>query len=254
MKKLLLLACTLFALTSVSPAHAADEEVEAQPRRPRQMRKKQPVQLVEEEYADEGDEEVVRPKRVRANRKKQPVQIVEEEDEMEEAPAPRPRARPRYRDEQYANAYEGAYVSGRTSRWQGGFELLGPALAYSFNGSYLFGDHLAVNAGLSAFSVSGGNNSASVFLLPLSVSGLFGGPDSHFEVIGGVTPVFGSSKLSNDEGGLDRAAGTSLFGFAGLGYRYWPSNGGFHFRATLYLMAGGGQVFPWPGFQFGYAF
>lgn len=245
MKKLLLLACALLSVATV-PAFA--EEIITPVKRPRQMRKKQPVQVVEEDEEADVEEEAPAPR----VRKKKAARVVEE-DEEEEAPAPRKRRRGGY-EPAYESSYSESYAPVRTSHWQVGMDLFGPALAYSFGGSYLFGDHLAVNAGLSAFSVDTGSTSASVFLVPLSVSGLFGGPDHHFEATGGLTPVFGSAKTTNTDGGKDRAAGADLFGFGGIGYRYWPAMGGFHFRATGYVMAGGGNVFPWLGFQFGYAF
>jgi hypothetical protein len=72
--------------------------------------------------------------------------------------------------------------------------------------------------------------------------------------LGGVAPILGTGELEVRKGGVNRAAGASTLGFLGLGYRYWPADGGIHFRATGYLMSASGFLFPWLGFQFGYAF
>jgi hypothetical protein len=246
LKKLLLLACALVSFAA-APAHA--EETITPVKRPRIARKKQSVQVVDEE--DNEEEEEVRAPR---KRKKQPVEVIEE-DEEEEAPAPRKRRRGGS-EPAYEASYDTSYGGGsmRTSHWQVGMDIFGPALAYSFGGSYLFGDHIAVNAGISAFSISTSSSSATAILVPLSVSGLFGGPDHHFEVNAGVTPTFGSLVTSTGEDDRDRLAGADIYGFGGIGYRYWPALGGFHFRATGYIIAGSGIVTPWLGFQFGYAF
>lgn len=149
--------------------------------------------------------------------------------------------------------------SGRTSRGQVGIELLGSALLYSLNGSYLVTDNIAINGGLSYFTVSstssGLNYSASVGVtqIPLSVSYLFGGPEHHFEILGGGDFVLASASVSGD-GVADKATGSGFLAEIGAGYRYWPVNGGFHFRATLYGIAIPNSFAIWPGLSFGYAF
>ena len=146
-----------------------------------------------------------------------------------------------------------------SSRFQLGVELLGPGLLYSFGGSFLLTDHVALNAGVSFFSVSASANpanyaSATATTIPLSISALAGGPDHHLEFLVGASPILGTGELSLSRAGVNRAAGRTVLGFGGIGYRYWPDLGGFHFRATGYLMVAKGLVFPWAGFQFGYAF
>lgn len=172
-----------------------------------------------------------------------------EEDSGYEEAAPRPRQK------QYSE-----YGSqGRTSRGQVGLELLGAALLYSFSGSYLVTDQIALNAGLSYFTLSSSSTgltykaSVGVTQIPLSVSFLFGGPDHHFEVLGGGDLLFASASVSGN-GVADRATGSGFIPEIGAGYRYWPAAGGFHFRATMYGLAIPSNFAIWPGFSFGYAF
>lgn len=255
MKKLVLLVCALFTFAAL-PAHA--EETVTPVKRPRQMRKKPPVEVVDDTYAadDEDEEPAPRPRSRRRDRDDR----YEREDRYERGGRDdRYERNDRRRDDRYERsepAYQSSYEGGsfRTSHWQVGMDLLGPAIAYSFGGSYLFGDHFAVNAGVSAFSITTNTDSGSLFLIPLSGSGLFGGPDHHFEVTAGVTPVIGSARTTNTDGNRERVTGSGAYFTGGIGYRYWPALGGFHFRATGYVIAGNSAVTPWLGFQFGYAF
>lgn len=135
------------------------------------------------------------------------------------------------------------------SKGQVGLELLGNGILYSVNGSYRPLRNLALNAGIGGFSV--GN--ASLTIVPLSVSGLMGEQNHNFEVSGGI--VFGSvSGTIVGDDSRDKITRNSTIGQVGIGYRYWPVEGGFHFRAMLFGLFGGGTFLPWPGFNFGYAF
>ena len=216
----LVLALALSLLIPVSPPVHAAEEVEVSAPAPKAPRK--------------------------LNRK-----AVKIEDSGEDVPDfEKPRASDRYYE-------ESNYTVGRSSRMQVGLELLGSALLYSFQGSALVTDQIAINAGLAYFSASAGagstETSASLFLIPVSASYLFGGPAHHFEVLGGVLGVFASAEVKGD-GIADRASGRNIVPQIGAGYRYWPTEGGFHFRATLYGLFLPDAFGVWPGFSFGYAF
>jgi len=202
--------------------------------------------------ADEYDSEVSAPAPAAKSPRKlnrKAVKIEDNGEEIEESEMPRSAPARRYE--------ESTYSVGRASRMQVGLELLGSALLYSLQGSALVTDNLAINAGLAYFSASGSTStsqtSASLFLVPVSVSYLFGGPAHHFEVLGGVLGVFASAEVKGD-GLADRASGRNIVPQIGAGYRYWPSEGGFHFRATLYGMFLPDAFGVWPGFSFGYAF
>ena len=137
-------------------------------------------------------------------------------------------------------------------------EGLGVGALYSVFYSRRLGD-FALSAGYSSWSFTLFTTTRFT-LIPVSVSYLIGGKNSFFEVTGGAVPTFASSSdgtIDLDDAGSLPITGSSssvVFGFAGIGYRYWPWDGGFHFRATLYGLIGGGGVYPWPGLSFGYAF
>lgn len=178
------------------------------------------------------------------------VQTVIDPSETESAPpAKRPRAQPKY---DYS-------TEGRISRGQIGVELLGAGLLYSFIGSYLVTDQVALNGGISYFTLSSSSTgltykaSVGVTQIPVSVSYLMGGPDHHFEILGGGDLIIASASVTG-EGVADKATASGFLPEIGMGYRYWPSAGGFHFRGTLYGLFLSGNFAVWPGLSFGYAF
>lgn len=213
-----LLLCPLFLATSY--AHAAEEETE---------------------------EAVVAPKKPAKKPAKKAKMRVEETEEVEEEGG--------YEQRRYRRKEE--YSVGRSSRGQVGVELLGSGLLYSIMGSYLVTDNIALNGGFSYYSISAtsGSTSASVGvgIIPISGSYLFGGPDHHFEVLGGGAILIASASVSGDNIS-DRASGQGFVPQIGMGYRYWPAEGGFHFRATLYGMFIPDFFQIWPGVSVGYAF
>ena len=160
--------------------------------------------------------------------------------------------------------------SDNISQAQVSAELGGPGLFYSIYGSYRFAGMFCANVGLSYLSVSAASGpvsvSETVFQVPLSVSLLLGGDNSFFEALAGGDLVFagGSGSYSVLGGGF---SGTTLLPEFGVGYRYWPKAGGFHFRALLMglvlpsasasagtVTASAGGFVPWGGLSFGYAF
>lgn len=146
------------------------------------------------------------------------------------------------------------------SKAQLGIELLGAGLLYSVAASFRIVDSIAINAGFTFYSVSGSSTTstasakATLFGLPVSLSYLIGGPYHHLDLFGGFAPFFASAELKENNSITDRATGSLFVPQVGVGYRYWPEEGGFHFRAALYGMVIGSKAYPWIGFQFGYAF
>lgn len=146
------------------------------------------------------------------------------------------------------------------SKGQASIELLGSALLYNLHGSYRPSLNTAINLGVSILSATATattstttSSSLSLFQLPISFSYLMGTEHSFFEMLGGLDFI----KLS----GTVKLAGTELktgsfvpLPEIGLGYRYWPLQGGFHFRAILYVIFASSKVLPWPGVSFGVAF
>jgi hypothetical protein len=124
-----------------------------------------------------------------------------------------------------------------------------------------------ISVGASASSGSGSGSvtasaSTSVFQVPVSLSYLWGGDNHFLEILGGADVVFASasgsasssSSSSSSPSLTDTVANGTILLQGGLGYAYWPLDGGFHFRAMLYGMYGASTFFPWLGLTVGYAF
>jgi hypothetical protein len=143
--------------------------------------------------------------------------------------------------------------AGRTSRGMLGVELLGAGLLYSFMGSYLITDQIALNGGISYFSLTSLGVSVGVTQIPISGSYLFGGPNHHFETLAGGDLIIASASVSGGSV-ADKATASGFLPQIGAGYRYWPQDGGFSFRATMYGMFLRSSFAAWFGLTFGAAF
>ncbi len=129
------------------------------------------------------------------------------------------------------------------------FELGGPGLA-SFNFDTRFGpkeDGIGGRIGIGGFGVDG----ESVIFVPIGLNYLLGKDNkNYFEIGGGVTPVFISEELNDNDGNFSTTFGHILFG-----YRMQPQNGGFTFRAFISPVFGSGFFIPYyGGVSFGYKF
>lgn len=148
------------------------------------------------------------------------------------------------------------------SQFQISGEIFGAGLVYSVFASYRPFKFLAFNLGVSYLSISGTTDASgnsitagdTLVQVPFSVSGLFGGRSNFFEVLGGADFLHNSASVTGTTGigGAAQAANVALE--MGVGYRYWPINHGFHFRATVYGFYAASSFFPWFGLSFGYAF
>jgi hypothetical protein len=132
------------------------------------------------------------------------------------------------------------------------FELGGPGLA-SFNFDTRFGPHedgIGGRVGVGGFSIGG---SGAVFV-PIALNYLFGKDGkNYFELGGGVTPVFASSDIDDDDN--EDLNFSSTYGHLNFGYRLQPAKGGFTFRAFISPIFGSWGFFPyWGGVSFGYKF
>jgi len=116
------------------------------------------------------------------------------------------------------------------SKTQFSVELLGPGGLYSLYGSYRFNQNVAGNIGLGLYPAFYNRNMEvlSGFQIPMSFSYLFfGDSDHHLEMNGGIN----LGLLVNIDTGEFSKYGSLVGGF---GYRYWPNEGGFHFRTMFY--------------------
>ena len=126
-------------------------------------------------------------------------------------------------------------------------ELGGPGLA-SFNFDTRFApkeDGLGGRVGIGGFSISG----ESIIFVPVGLNYLLGkDTKNYFEIGGGVTPVFASSSVDDDNF-------STTFGHILFGYRMQPKEGGFLFRAFISPVFGSGFFIPYyGGVSFGYKF
>ena len=133
------------------------------------------------------------------------------------------------------------------------FELGGPGIA-SFNFDTRFGpreDGFGGRVGVGGFSIGG---SGAVFV-PIALNHLFGKDGkNYFELGAGVTPVFASGDLTDDDDNEDLNF-SSTFGHLNFGYRLQPQKGGFTFRAFISPIFGSWGFFPYfGGVSFGYKF
>ncbi len=149
------------------------------------------------------------------------------------------------------------------SRAQVSFELLGSGLLYSIYGSYRLIDKLAFNVGFSYWSADLGTTSATAtttgtakfLIFPVSLSLLLGGGNHNFEVLaGGLINSVSITGLNAGTSTADKFANTGFIPNFGIGYRYWPKDGGFHFRVLAEMFIASSSVLPWIGLSFGYAF
>jgi hypothetical protein len=146
------------------------------------------------------------------------------------------------------------------SRGQVGIELFGAGIVYSIFGSFRFHQNFAANVGFSFFNGyttnSSGTANVDYHLLnfPVSISALLGGPNSNFELLAGglITIVNGTQSSSSTLTG--KLTGGGFAPTFGAGFRYWPLDGGFHFRATAYAFLISSSLYPSLGLSFGYAF
>ncbi len=146
-----------------------------------------------------------------------------------------------------------------SSRAQVSFELLGSGLLYSVYGSYRFMDMLAANVGISYWTadVTTSTSIASYkfLLFPVSMSLLLGDISHNFEIMAGaLISSVSSTGVSVGTTTSDKFANAGLIPNFGIGYRYWPKDGGFHFRLMLEAFVASSSFLPWGGLSFGYAF
>lgn len=124
-------------------------------------------------------------------------------------------------------------------------ELGGNALAYSVNYDRIYDERYVFRAGIGYFGV----DNASVAIIPLTASYLFGRGASKFEIGVGMTIV--TARLSGFAG---ISGSPALLGTGILAYRYQPMDGGFFFRGGLAPFWGSSGFYPWYSLSFGVSF
>ena len=135
------------------------------------------------------------------------------------------------------------------------FELGGNAVVPSFNYERRVAEQWYARAGASVVTGESSNGDEDVtFVIPLTASWV-SNPESnhHFEAGGGVTIAAGDRQDLFDVGEDDDENFSTLFVTAIVGYRYQKPGRGFQFRAFGSPVAGVGDLLPWAGVSFGYA-
>jgi len=143
-----------------------------------------------------------------------------------------------------ARAEQPGAVADSAFKPQGSFyvELLGSAIAYSFNYDYRVSRHAAFRAGVEAWGGSGG----ALFAFPVTASALVGRGKGSLEIGGG--PVF----LSGTEELRDLNAEVLFSTF--VAFRLQPPEGGFFMRAGIGPVFADGEWLIWPALSFGHSF
>ena len=111
---------------------------------------------------------------------------------------------------------------------------------YSVNYDYRPIERLSFRAGVSIFPVPsfGRGDSTLALLVPIAVTGLFGGREHFFEFGAGYDFIWYGEEMSH------------AF-VPNAGYRYQPRDGGFLFRATVTPLYVGHDALYWFGLSFG---
>ena len=135
------------------------------------------------------------------------------------------------------------------------FELGGNAVVPSFNYERRVAEQWYARAGATVItSESSTGNEDTTFVIPLTASWVSNPAASHhFEAGGGVTIAAGDRQDLFDIDDDDDENFSNLFVTGIIGYRYQKPGRGFQFRAFGSPVAGAGELLPWAGVSFGYA-
>ncbi len=138
-------------------------------------------------------------------------------------------------------------------------ELLGPGLLYSINYERVVADDVTMRIGASIIPYSYYRGSSTMIILPVMANYLLGSGNSKLEIGAGVDVLMMRDEMYGDLEPLPSArirntSGVLLIG--SLGYRYQPTDGGFHFRiaASPILTPTTGFFIPSVGISFGSCF
>lgn len=137
------------------------------------------------------------------------------------------------------------------------FELGGSAVIPSFNYERRITDrwHGRIGASWVVGESAGDDDQDTTFVIPLTVSTVsHAASNHHLELGGGLTIATGDrQELFADVSDDQDETFSAVFATGIVGYRYQRPAGGFQFRAVFTPVVGGGEVLPWAGLSFGYA-
>jgi hypothetical protein len=138
-------------------------------------------------------------------------------------------------------------------------EVLGPGILYSVNYERVITDNVTARIGASIFSYSYYSGESSVVVLPMMANYLWGSGSSKLELGAGADVMVSREKHYGDMEPIVSPRITSdsnILLVGALGYRYQPSDGGFHFRivASPIVSPYTGYFFPSLGCSAGIGF
>jgi hypothetical protein len=134
------------------------------------------------------------------------------------------------------------------------FELGGSAIVPSFNYERRLNATWFGRVGASVIVGETAEDSDTTFIVPLTVSHVsHRAANHHLELGGGLTIAAGDRQDLYDFQDDDEEKFSTVFATGIVGYRYQKPQGGFQFRAVFTPVAGGGDLLPWAGLSFGYA-
>ena len=146
--------------------------------------------------------------------------------------------------------------SAQTSRNAAYFELGGSAVVPSFNYERRVSEQWFGRVGLSVVigQTEGDDDSDTTLIVPLTASHVNRpAANHHLELGGGITVAAGDRQDLFDFGDGEDEQFSTVFVTGIVGYRYQKPAGGFQFRAAFTPVVGGGDILPWAGVSFGYA-
>lgn len=135
-------------------------------------------------------------------------------------------------------------------------ELLGQGGLYSVNYDYRVNRQIALRAGFTYLRLDIFFSDSKVTGFPLMVSYLAGKDKGHFEAGVGLMPTWVHTEttdfiFTNEE---SSSSALEVSTCINIGYRYQPPEGGFVFRAGFTPVYSEGEIYPFGGLSFGYAF
>jgi hypothetical protein len=140
-------------------------------------------------------------------------------------------------------------------------ELLGPGILYSVNYERFINSNLTIRVGASVFTLNynSGGDQSTIFVFPIIAYYLSGTGSSKLEIGAGTDVLVDKYKSYGDiepfiSPEITSTSGVLLVG--SVGYRYQPSEGGFHFRivANPIISPYTGYIIPSIGCSLGMCF
>ncbi len=148
-------------------------------------------------------------------------------------------------------------ASAQTARNAAYFELGGSAIIPSLNYERQFAARPARDwygrVGVSFVTSKTLEDTETTFIIPLTVSSVNRPAANHHLELGGGITIAAGDRQDLFESVDDDEQFSNVFITGILGYRYQKPAGRFQFRSVLTPVAGGGEILPWLGLSFGYA-